>query len=173
MSLLTAFIEVDPAERPAITAALGAVIAAMRAEDGCEDPSRWMSRRRSGSEAWQSRPMQIHLFGLSVALATLAQVAANIAVLVLAWRRVRPSSARAAMMLAVAASIDLVWMTSCCVRSEGSGASMVWALTQHASDGDRLAMLDVLAIAAPLVRSVQIIAFALAVRELSAFARPA
>src|SRR5262249_23527576 len=37
MLLLTAFIEVSPADRAAIAAALPAVVAATRAEDGCED----------------------------------------------------------------------------------------------------------------------------------------
>jgi quinol monooxygenase YgiN len=37
MLVLTAFIEVAPAERPAIAAALAKVIPATRAEDGCEE----------------------------------------------------------------------------------------------------------------------------------------
>ena len=37
MLLLTAFIEVAPADREAIQTALGPVIAATRAEDGCEE----------------------------------------------------------------------------------------------------------------------------------------
>lgn len=115
--------------------------------------------------------MQIHLFGLSLALATLAQAVANLALLVLAWRRVRPASPRAAMMLTLAASVDLLWMVTCCVRAEGTGVALDWALTHDASESSRLAVLDALAIAAPLVRSLQITACALAARELSASVR--
>jgi quinol monooxygenase YgiN len=59
MLLLTAFIEVAPADRDAIHAALGPVIAATRAEDGCEEYGCYEDTGQPGRyvfvERWRDR----------------------------------------------------------------------------------------------------------------------
>ena len=59
MLVLTAFIEVDPANREAIRAALAAVIEATRAEEGCDDYGCYEDTQQPGRyvfvERWRDR----------------------------------------------------------------------------------------------------------------------
>jgi quinol monooxygenase YgiN len=59
MLVLTAFIEVAQEDRPAIQAALPAVIAATRNEDGCEDYGCYEDTQKSGRfvfvERWRDK----------------------------------------------------------------------------------------------------------------------
>ena len=55
MLLLTAFIEVDPRDRDAIQAALSAVIAATRAEDGCEEYGCYEDTQKPGRYVFVER----------------------------------------------------------------------------------------------------------------------
>jgi quinol monooxygenase YgiN len=55
MVLLTAFIEVAPAERDAIQAALARVVPATRAEDGCEDYGCYEDTQRPGRYVFVER----------------------------------------------------------------------------------------------------------------------
>jgi quinol monooxygenase YgiN len=59
MLLLTAFIEVAPADRAAIRAALPAVIASTRAEDGCEEYGCYEDTQQPGRyvfvERWRDK----------------------------------------------------------------------------------------------------------------------
>ncbi|HUJ28517.1 MAG TPA: putative quinol monooxygenase [Myxococcales bacterium] len=59
MLLLTAYIEVAPGDRGAIAAALPAVVAATRAEDGCEEYACYEDMQRPGRydfvERWRDQ----------------------------------------------------------------------------------------------------------------------